>query len=88
VIELAGEEKKRKPTVEGDIECPCCEATIHVKQFKIRTNEPVKPEYKIVSEVDVVKQGRFGFAKGEDSAGAEASVVKPGRKKRKEKGAA
>lgn len=58
-----GEETKKKPTSEDEVECPCCEAILNIKQFKIRQNAVVKPIYKTHSEVEVVKQSTFKFAK-------------------------
>ena len=51
--------RKRKPIVEEDITCPECKSVLHIKVHKIRTNEPVKPEYSFNTDIDTKKQGEL-----------------------------
>ena len=48
--------KPKKPTVELDICCPACQACIHVKAYKQRVSEPVKPEYRVTADVELGTQ--------------------------------
>jgi len=58
-MQEAKQKKKPKATVSVDVICPCCEKKLTVNAWRIRTNESVKAEYRVDTEVIPVVQGTF-----------------------------
>lgn len=51
--------KPKKPTVDVDVDCPCCNALLRVKIWKSRANPSPPAEYEYRKEVTVDQQGKL-----------------------------
>ena len=49
----------KKPTLALEVKCPHCQATLLARAWKVRTNPAEKPDYRIDTAVEIVKQGRL-----------------------------
>lgn len=47
-------EKKAKPTIDIEKECPSCKNVLHITAYRKRTNEPVPAEYDTWAEIEVL----------------------------------
>lgn len=68
---------KKKPTVEVDICCPNCRASVHVRAYKHRISEPVKPEYRVTAEVELGTQMSLPGMQPQAKATAQADPPAP-----------